>query len=283
MLSETFRYPPVGRCIYCGATENLTDEHIIPFSLGGVLILPAASCNGRDGCNKKTHRFEGVVARQIFGKFRARHGIQTRRPKERPTHFEYSTSVGPRLVKATDHPTELFIYKFYEPNAYHRMPRDFDTSTKHWVPVSICSDHELKTFMQAHNWDGRITFVPRPYEYAQLLAKIGYSFAVANFGLDAFKPYVTDLILGRETNFSFCVGGDWEVPPPQPDGGHVMTFSYREQDGGLLVSTHIRLFASCGTPQYHVAVGKAESREQIRTLMDKLRDAKEVKITFPNR
>ena len=74
-MSDVFHYPPVGRCIYCGATDELTDEHIIPFSLGGVLILDKASCNGTKGCNKKTHKFEGVVARQIFGKFRAKHKL----------------------------------------------------------------------------------------------------------------------------------------------------------------------------------------------------------------
>jgi hypothetical protein len=29
------RYEPVNECIYCGATENLSDEHVIPFALSG--------------------------------------------------------------------------------------------------------------------------------------------------------------------------------------------------------------------------------------------------------
>jgi len=28
-------YPPVGRCIYCGSTVALSDEHVVPLGLGG--------------------------------------------------------------------------------------------------------------------------------------------------------------------------------------------------------------------------------------------------------
>ena len=37
-------YPPVGRCIYCGSTDTLTDEHIIPLALNGTGLLPKSSC-----------------------------------------------------------------------------------------------------------------------------------------------------------------------------------------------------------------------------------------------
>lgn len=37
-------YQPVNVCIYCGGTGALSDEHIIPFGLGGRWVLPKASC-----------------------------------------------------------------------------------------------------------------------------------------------------------------------------------------------------------------------------------------------
>ena len=40
-------YPSFGECIYCGALAKdveLTDEHIIPYSLGGEAIILDASC-----------------------------------------------------------------------------------------------------------------------------------------------------------------------------------------------------------------------------------------------
>jgi hypothetical protein len=38
-------YPAVNKRVYCGAGNcALSDEHIMPYFLGGVLVLPKASC-----------------------------------------------------------------------------------------------------------------------------------------------------------------------------------------------------------------------------------------------
>lgn len=54
------RYPPEGRCIYCGSTDALTDEHIIPLALNGTGTLPKSSCVV---CAKITGAFEQRVLR----------------------------------------------------------------------------------------------------------------------------------------------------------------------------------------------------------------------------
>jgi hypothetical protein len=38
------RSSPVGYCIYCQATDELTNEHILPFGLSGTAVLPKSSC-----------------------------------------------------------------------------------------------------------------------------------------------------------------------------------------------------------------------------------------------
>ena len=53
-------YPPVGHCIYCSGTDNLTREHIVPFGLHGNAVLPAASCAR---CRQITSAFEFQVLR----------------------------------------------------------------------------------------------------------------------------------------------------------------------------------------------------------------------------
>jgi hypothetical protein len=51
-----------GLCIYCGKRDvRLTDEHVVPFSLGGHHILEAASCLT---CADITKKFEQDVARE---------------------------------------------------------------------------------------------------------------------------------------------------------------------------------------------------------------------------
>src|SRR5438045_2287022 len=64
------------KCIYCGSTEKLTDEHIIPFGLGGPWVLADASC---PECCKITSRFELNVLRNFWDPARAALGMPTRR------------------------------------------------------------------------------------------------------------------------------------------------------------------------------------------------------------
>ncbi len=46
----------IGRCIYCGETRGeLTEEHVSPFALNGLITLLAASCSE---CSKVTSGIE---------------------------------------------------------------------------------------------------------------------------------------------------------------------------------------------------------------------------------
>jgi hypothetical protein len=54
------QYPPVGYCIYCGGTDDLRREHIVPFGLDGTAVLPKASC---ERCARITGAFERQVLR----------------------------------------------------------------------------------------------------------------------------------------------------------------------------------------------------------------------------
>ena len=97
-------YEPVGECIYCGSLENLTNEHIIPLSLNGTDVLPAASC---DECAGITSKFERIVARDMYGNLRNKLGYTTRRKKLRPTSLPVS-------FRTPDGATKSFQYTLAE-------------------------------------------------------------------------------------------------------------------------------------------------------------------------
>src|SRR5262245_41766279 len=144
-------FPPVNRCIYCGASNIvLTDEHIIPFSLGGIMELPKSSCKP---CAKVAHEFEYTCARQIFGKFRIRHNLKTRRKKERPTHLT-AAAVSPTgkskqvVLSAQEYPTELFLYKFKTGNRLLGIPAS--VNTLEWELVGVSNHEETIAFEKAH-------------------------------------------------------------------------------------------------------------------------------------
>ncbi len=72
----TRRTKHIGYCIYCLKTNcELSDEHVVPFSLGGDVLLPKASCSK---CATITSQFELQVARKILGSYRTRTGAPTR-------------------------------------------------------------------------------------------------------------------------------------------------------------------------------------------------------------
>jgi HNH endonuclease len=74
-----------GACIYCGMTDvKLTDEHIVPYSLGGSHVLRDASCVR---CANITKKFEQRVARDLWGDARISFNAPTRRKRERKSHI----------------------------------------------------------------------------------------------------------------------------------------------------------------------------------------------------
>jgi hypothetical protein len=85
-------YAAVNRCIYCGTNEKLSDEHIIPFGLGGRWVLPKSSCVE---CAKKTSAFEHTCQRTMFGPLRMYYDLPTRRRKERPKKLPLKVKLTP--------------------------------------------------------------------------------------------------------------------------------------------------------------------------------------------
>jgi hypothetical protein len=95
--------------------EDLGEEHIIPETLGGGLILEKATCP----CgSQRTHGFEGKVADQIYRQLKKQMKIRGKRRKRRPeelmlkVHEKFADpfdSAPIRYVEIDDHPSMLTI------------------------------------------------------------------------------------------------------------------------------------------------------------------------------
>jgi hypothetical protein len=106
-------FPGYGRCIYCGSdggAEGLRDEHVIPFALEGNTRIEKASC--RD-CERRISPVDTHLGRSVFGQHRIHAGVQTRRPKERPTILPANFTIGGESVSLDlpikDHPYALAL------------------------------------------------------------------------------------------------------------------------------------------------------------------------------
>jgi hypothetical protein len=98
-----------------GIDAELTDEHIIPFGLGGREILPKASCKT---CAKETGRVEHRILRGMFWPIRLRQKVQSRRPAPDTLKASIVHSTGTKKVidvAPNDYPDHLIMLNMKQP------------------------------------------------------------------------------------------------------------------------------------------------------------------------
>src|SRR5262249_48090078 len=154
-------------------------------------------------------------------------------------------------------------------------PSDVDVSTAN-IRAIIESQDSIRAFAKKYSWDRMIRTRFMPREFMRMIAKIGYSYAVAVMGYDSFRPLVIDAILDSNANVSHFVGQNqkWEKPiDPIENGAHRLRIDIRRtaKNQPWRVIVLVRLFSLFGTPTYHAVVGEIESPEKYRAISDKLR------------
>jgi hypothetical protein len=251
------KFSPVGLCIYCGAKDALTAEHIIPRCLNGDLILPKASCRP---CSKITGQFEQICCRRIMGPVRIRMNLKTSNPKERPDRLSFHVMAADGTFNTVsesvrDHPTELLLFAFSSPRILLGLPafKTGEILSKAWrFGPSIQAMTEVAT---KHRGKGISVGQFDTLAFCRLLAKIGHSLAVAQYGINSFKPLALDLILGRDDEMGHLIGGKMEEQPCLPHL-HAYKCGLVTVETRRYVVAEIRLFANLGAPLYHAVIGE---------------------------
>ena len=266
------RYAPVGHCIYCGVGPDrgaLQDEHVIPLAFNGALILPKSSC--RKCAHVINQQIENPVLSQEWERFRAKHKLPTRRPKNRRKYVRLgATDGGTFRVRAAEYTAPVPIYRCV---ASARI-----LTGAGWIPNShawrmeglVSSDEEIRLQKKYPRWDKKHVFKVEPYRFMRFIAKIGHGLAVANLGLDCFTPLVRDIILGRSDDYFRFVGCDDSLPPPDGEwsknGQHQFFIHLHCEEVAarlvLLVVVYVKLFGDAGMPLYHVVAGEVDLQNQ---------------------
>ena len=276
-LSDTYRNArlgPVEQCIYCGALGvPLSDEHIIPFSLDGTIQLTRASCAA---CAKITAKMEGTIGRTMFGNMRIKHGLPTRRKKDRPATLQAFTEAGAARerveLNVEDHAAPTPLIWLGNPGILvGRSPlsgcplRVTYVLSKGIDPKRLNADsivYEMKVDFKA---------------FGRFLAKVGHGFAVASLGMDGFKPALSNIILNPDSDPYWMVGGEPYTEPPRwttakTTAHEVSVHGAQTRSGMNLVVVRIRFFANwydgtrpnSGMPVYLVVVGHENESTQAR-------------------
>lgn len=260
-------YGPVKACVYCRVIDDLRDEHIIPYSLGGRWTLLSSSCST---CEKITSAFERVCSRPILGALRIFYDLPTRRPKRRPDQLllkvKYNSADRGWTEVPVDHEDYPFLVLFphYElPSKIRKLKKGetLDSSTdKFWIRGAAKSPQGFKAHLEVLTRKLNVREIMPDakfytHEFCLMLAKIAHAFTVGEFGLDSFESFLVGNILNKDTsNIANFVGG---LPSAEPVSKalHEISFDSEIANNSITVVVRIRLFACLGAPTYYVIVG----------------------------
>jgi len=120
-------------------------------------------------------------------------------------------------------------------------------------------DEELWKLLESKPGHAMLLYQFRTLEFVRMLAKIAHAQAIADFGIGCFRPFLTDLILGKTLIGSHYIGGG----PPLSEGNaahedvlHIVRSTYALRDNVSYLVVRIKLFACFDMPRYQVVVGQ---------------------------
>jgi hypothetical protein len=254
----------IGVCIYCGATAGLTREHVLPYGLGGDLVLKDASC---PECSKETSKLELRLLRGHWWPYRQFLGLPSRRAGEVVPDLNVTikradgTEIVARLPMVKQ--SAAMVFEFDPPSVLEGVMREDEPNAPRIymkqlaTPPSVVQlgedEYKLKS-------DDKLE-IPINFAAADLcrfLAKVAHGYLISRKGLQACSTFLLPpLILGRTAGAQSFVGGNSSqfIGPRLPGGGlHAMMD--RVNNGYHTV--YVQLFRDRGDPPpiYEVVVGK---------------------------
>lgn len=253
----TYNFDPINECIYCGHRGELSDEHIIPYALGGTLVLPKSSCSP---CAAITSRFERKVLRDFMHTGRAVGNMPSRRKSKRPKSLPIEfispdETIFRRDVATPDAPAVIHLPILAPPSILSDRPPTNDIQFAGMETIHLGKD--IRDVIQVNRAVG-VRFHDRLLlsAFTQMLAKIAYSHVIATYGLLARDDSpVLPLIFGKRHEFSNWIGsGAFEPATKSENPLHVITSDDVTNDLGQRgYATRLRLFFNYPTTGYFVA------------------------------
>lgn len=242
------------RCVFCFRENGTTDEHIIPRSIGGELVIKRGTCKS---CLKKIELYEGKVLSRHFSSAQALLGIKTQSNKQRRGFKDIRWSADGKSGKESYiHPKEHsgFITQI----GFERPGIEVGRHPTMGFGIRFC---QILTQIAPGANVPALSTAPFGSEYsiAQFIAKIAHSYWVFMMGHTSLQFSLQDIILNQDHAFAgYLIGGCVEELP-QNDLHHICHKTVLV-DGHYWGCVDIALFASFGRPalqtRYRAYVGK---------------------------
>ena len=268
-LLDGFVYKPVGHCIYCGATEDLGKEHILPFGLSGSAILPKSSCRR---CARITGDVEQDILRGSFWPVRVFRDLKSRsKHKDAPTHVSVSVVRDDKhevvLLNIDEAPILLPFPIFAPPSHLSGAEPTSGISVSGHVTIRFGVNPKT-TGKNLGASEIKITVELKPCEFARMIAKIGYAFAYAEGAIADLEgeSYILPAILGERDEIGHWVGTLTKPLEAFPTLLHRVLIHHELEKGFLFAE--VQLFSDSQTPSYGVILGKLKPMERKWSVLD---------------
>lgn len=254
----------INKCIYCGSTQQLTNEHVFPFALGGNLILSNACC---EPCRNITSKCERNPLHDNWIEARACLGYPSRRKTLDNRVFPLKAILkdGTKTTLNLTKKEILGITQFLDlaiPGCFE--PKLYKTGSRCNGIFNYGFGVSLDEFTNKYNIKSFSFEVNHKKNYFEImLAKIGFCLTVATWGPDCLKEnFVLSSILLKKDDVGRWVGCDHEgkiIPllgiQPGANVGKVFAWS-PGNSGKNFAIVRLKFFAGTDTPEYIVVVGE---------------------------
>lgn len=253
------RYPPVGKCIYCGAQrysndrKKLGSEHIIPLAANGDLVLPEASCQK---CERVTQKIEERVFQHSAKSFRTMHNYKSRNRTPRTLTLNNVNGTGRAVqIPADIYPNTFALMLWPLPWLISGKGHNDSRMNTLWFDMDRRTrDRENLARIGIYSWEGKDIHNEMVFRE---FAKIGHSFLVAEIGLGNFKPMLLDYIIkGSEWNDNIekYIGNIemQETPTSEP---YVISWNSQRIGDNMCAVVSARLFAKQMGPTFLIIAG----------------------------
>jgi len=185
---ETITGDAVGYCIYCGGTDGLSKEHIVPYFLAGGFTLPKASCKE---CSKITQKFEEALSYTFFFALRRRYNIQRRSKRgsvSYPIILKQNGQDSKRSIPFSQLPAVVVWPFFDEPGI---LIGQNPNNTISGISFTISNVSDL--FPGPHT-DGTFEIEINLHYFLRLMAKIAHGMFIFNNKDPSWQPLLQDTI-----------------------------------------------------------------------------------------
>lgn len=253
----------IGVCIYCGSSQNLSNEHVLPYGLGGDLILKKASCNS---CAKETGRLEQRLLRGHWWPHRLCLGLPSRRANEEVPDLKVKITKADgseyQALLSMKEQTMAVEYRLDPALIFQGKIREDDPNGRVGIRQLGTLPNKVKVGLIERLLapDERITIPINidATDVCRFLAKVAHGYAIHRSGLDACEEYfLPRIILGDSKgalSYIGCIDSKLLLHPLPEQGLHALMALTK---GGFLV-VYIQLFRTKANDQaiYEIVVGR---------------------------